>query len=109
MNYFENEKGWIECICGPMFSGKTEELLKRIKRMQYSKKKYLVFKPQMDSRYSTCEIVSHNQEKVPAITISHGSDIRRYLNDNKINTLTILPLAYNHSSIFGLYRLSCNI
>jgi thymidine kinase len=82
MNYFENEKGWIECICGPMFSGKTEELLKRIKRMEYSKKKYMVFKPQIDSRYSKTEIVSHNQCKVPAISISHGSDIKRYLKDS---------------------------
>ena len=62
-----------------MFSGKTEELLKRIKRMEYSKKKYMVFKPKIDSRYSINEIVSHNQKKVPAITISHGSDIKRHL------------------------------
>ena len=43
MNYYDNKKGWIEVICGPMFAGKTEELILRIKRMDYAKKNYLVF------------------------------------------------------------------
>ena len=43
MNYYVEQKGWVEVICGPMFAGKTEELIRRVKRMDYAKKKYLIF------------------------------------------------------------------
>ena len=82
MNYYDNKKGWIEVICGPMFAGKTEELIRRIKRMDYAKKNYLVFKPKIDNRYSTTEVVSHNKKAVKAINISHGRDIKRHLKPN---------------------------
>ena len=42
MNYYENQKGWIECIVGPMFAGKTEELIRRVKRMDYAHKNYII-------------------------------------------------------------------
>ena len=57
MNYYENKKGWVEVITGPMFAGKTEELLRRVRRMDYAKKNYLVFKPIIDNRYSVDEVV----------------------------------------------------
>lgn len=79
MNYYANKKGWVESIVGPMFAGKTEELIRRVKRMDYAKKHYLVFKPTIDTRYSKTEIVSHNKKALSAISISHGSDIKRYL------------------------------
>ncbi len=79
MNYYEGKKGWIEVICGPMFSGKTEALFRVIERMDYAKKKYIVFKPKIDTRYSLNQLVSHNQKTIEAINISHGSDIKRHL------------------------------
>lgn len=79
MNYNECKKGWVECIVGPMFAGKTEELMRRIKRMEYAHKNYLIFKPSIDTRYSLTEIVTHNKKALKAINISHGSDIKRYL------------------------------
>ena len=45
MNYYVGKPGWIEVICGPMFAGKTEELIRRVIRMDYAKKKYIIFKP----------------------------------------------------------------
>lgn len=78
-NYYIDKKGWVEVITGPMFAGKTEELIRRVKRMEYAKKNYLVFKPAIDVRYSSNEVVSHNKKSVNAINISHGSDIKRYL------------------------------
>ncbi|MBE6136932.1 MAG: thymidine kinase [Erysipelotrichaceae bacterium] len=78
-NYYIDKKGWVEVITGPMFAGKTEELIRRVKRMEYAKKHYLVFKPAIDVRYSSNEVVSHNKKSVNAINISHGSDIKRYL------------------------------
>ncbi len=79
MNYYDNKKGWVEVITGPMFAGKTEELLRRVKRMDYAKKNYLVFKPVIDNRYSVDEVVSHNKKKTGAINIQHGSEIKRHL------------------------------
>ncbi|MGM9969266.1 MAG: thymidine kinase [Anaeroplasma sp.] len=79
MNYYADKKGWVEAIVGPMFAGKTEELIRRVKRMDYARKKYMIFKPAIDNRYSKTEIVSHNMKALNAISISHGSDIKRHL------------------------------
>ena len=82
MNYDDSKKGWIEVIAGPMFAGKTEELIRRVKRMEYAKKNYMIFKPAIDTRYSKNEVVSHNKKTLNAISISHGSDIKRHLKDD---------------------------
>lgn len=82
MNYYDNKKGWIEVITGPMFAGKTEELIRRVKRMEYAKKNYMIFKPAIDTRYSKNEVVSHNKKTLNAISIFHGSDIKRHLKDD---------------------------
>ncbi len=79
MNYYVGKKGWIEVITGPMFAGKTEELIRRVKRMDFAKKQYVIFKPSIDNRYSKSEVVSHNKKALQAINISHGSDIQRHL------------------------------
>ena len=60
----KNKDGYIEAICGPMFSGKTAELIRRISRVNYSKKQVLAFKPKTDNRYSKDFIVSHDGEKI---------------------------------------------
>ncbi len=82
MEYYEGKKGWVEVICGPMFAGKTEELIRRVKRMDYAHKKYVIFKPVIDNRYSETEVVSHNKKAVEAICIQHGSDMKRHLKKN---------------------------
>lgn len=72
--------GYIEVVCGPMFAGKTEELIRRIKRLEYAKKNVLVFKPSIDNRYSEKEeIVSHNLSKKPSILIECSDDILKYI------------------------------
>jgi len=82
MNYYEGKKGWVEVITGPMFAGKTEELIRRVKRMDYAKKNYIIFKPVIDNRYSVDEVVSHSKKKAAAINIQHGSEIKRHLKKN---------------------------
>ncbi len=81
MYYSENKIGHIEVICGPMFAGKTEELIRRVRRMEYAKKKYLVFKPNIDNRYSTDEVVSHNKKSTKAININikHPEEVKNYV------------------------------
>ena len=73
------KKGWIEVITGPMFAGKSEELIRRIKRLDYAHKKTLVFKPKIDNRYSENEIVSHSKIKTRSINIETAQDILKYV------------------------------
>ena len=73
------KKGWIEVITGPMFAGKSEELIRRIKRLEYAHKKTLVFKPKIDNRYSENKIVSHSKIKTRSINIETAQDILKYV------------------------------
>ena len=82
MNFRKRKCGWIEVICGPMFAGKTEELIRRTTRLEYAKKKYVVFKPTIDDRYSTCEIVSHSKYKKNAINISKPKEMYKYITND---------------------------
>lgn len=80
--YHTYQKGFIEVVCGPMFAGKTEELIRRIKRLEYAKQTVLVFKPQIDTRYEAKEeIVSHNLSKKPSIVVNSSHDILKHLHD----------------------------
>ncbi|MFZ9704053.1 MAG: thymidine kinase [Bacilli bacterium] len=71
--------GWIEVICGPMFAGKSEELIRRIKRLEYAKKKTLVFKPAIDTRYASDAVVSHSNLKAKSIAIKESKEILDYV------------------------------
>lgn len=71
--------GWIEVVCGPMFAGKSEELIRRIKRLEYAKKKTIVFKPAIDTRYSNDEVVSHSNLKTKSIAVRHAKEILDYI------------------------------
>ena len=79
-----NNVGWIEVICGCMFSGKTEELIRRLRRAQIAKQKVLIFKPAIDNRYSTDRIVSHNTQSLESIVISNPNDIIRLSQDAQV-------------------------
>ena len=78
--YNQYREGWLEVICGCMFSGKTEELIRRINVLSYARKNILVFKPKIDDRYSTTEIASHAGSKVPCIVISEAKEILNHVN-----------------------------
>jgi thymidine kinase len=67
--------GWIEVICGPMFSGKSEELIRRLRRSMIARKRVQVFKPMIDTRYSQDEIVSHGDLRMKSEVVATGSDI----------------------------------
>lgn len=78
--YHTYKNGIIEVVCGPMFAGKTEELIRRAKRLKYAKQIYQVFKPIIDDRYSVKpEIVSHNLLTERAILIEKSADILTHL------------------------------
>jgi thymidine kinase len=67
--------GAVEVICGSMFSGKTEELIRRMRRAQFAKQKVEIFKPAMDTRYSEENIVSHDQNAIPCTPVEHSGNI----------------------------------
>ena len=69
------QKGSIEVICGSMFSGKTEELLRRLKRAQFAKLDIAVFKPKIDKRYDTQKVVSHDESAISAIAVDCAKNI----------------------------------
>ncbi|KXG76238.1 thymidine kinase [Thermotalea metallivorans] len=71
--------GYIEAIAGPMYSGKSEELIRRLKRAQIAKQKVLIFKPAIDDRYCGENIVSHNGSKLKAIRIHHSREMMEYI------------------------------
>ena len=74
--------GFVEVICGGMFSGKTEELVRRVKRAQYGKQKVQVFKPKIDNRYSEDHVQSHDANKVLSIPVSSSAEILNLVDDN---------------------------
>ena len=67
--------GWIEVVCGSMFSGKTEELIRRLKRAKFAKLKVAIFKPIIDTRHKKTKIVSHNKNKIKCKTVKTAKDI----------------------------------
>ena len=67
--------GRIEAVCGSMFSGKTEELIRRMKRAKFAKQKVEIFKPSLDTRYSDVDVVSHDQHSIPSTPIDSSSTI----------------------------------
>ncbi|AJD92356.1 thymidine kinase [Jeotgalibacillus malaysiensis] len=73
--YVMKQTGWVEVICGSMFSGKSEELIRRVRRAQFARQHILVFKPKLDDRYSEEAIVSHNGASVIAVPVEHSSEI----------------------------------
>ena len=72
----QEQFGWIEVICGSMFSGKTEELIRRLKRAQFAKQKVEIFKPAVDTRYDNEMVVSHNKNEIRSTPVPVAENIR---------------------------------
>ena len=76
--HFKGQRsGWIEVICGSMFSGKTEELIRRLKRSRIANQRVQIFKPTTDTRYDEKDIVSHDSNSIPSTPIAHSSELLR--------------------------------
>ncbi|HML16004.1 MAG TPA: thymidine kinase [Bryobacteraceae bacterium] len=75
MDIVTGHLGWIEIVCGPMFSGKSEELIRRLRRAQIARKRVQVFKPAIDDRYSHDEIVSHGDHRMKSEVVNSAKEI----------------------------------
>jgi thymidine kinase len=78
------DTGWIEVIAGCMFSGKTEELIRRLRRAEIAKQKVKIFKPKIDDRFSATSIVSHSEQKLPSLMISDINELLNHVEDAQV-------------------------
>jgi thymidine kinase len=76
--------GWIEVVCGSMFSGKTEELIRKLKRAQIAKQSVEIFKPAIDTRYHATEIVSHNASSIRSTPVASAQEILLLSGDSQV-------------------------
>jgi thymidine kinase len=78
------QNGWIEVICGSMFSGKTEELIRRMRRAEFANQAFVIFKPEIDNRYSKKKVVSHQGNDFEAIVVKSSAEILEKWNSEKV-------------------------
>ena len=76
--------GWIEVICGSMFSGKTEELIRRLRRAEFANQELILFKPKIDNRYSKKNVVSHSGNAFESVLVEKASEILTHINEHKV-------------------------
>ncbi len=81
MQIIQGKTGWIEVICGPMFSGKSEELIRRLRRAEIARLRVQIFKHAIDKRYDATNIVSHSAQSLPSIAISDAETILQLVDD----------------------------
>jgi thymidine kinase len=84
LHHIPSHTGWIEVVCGCMFSGKTEELIRRLRRAQIAKQKVAVFKPKVDNRYSSVNIVTHSDQSLLAKVIDDAEEIFNSMGDAQV-------------------------
>lgn len=95
----------LELIVGPMFAGKTEELIRKVRRATYAKKNVVIFKPQMDTRYAQDYVVSHNQVKIEAKNIEFAQDIKTYCQNNEgIDIIAIDEVQFIKGDVVSILR-----
>lgn len=80
-SFRSQRSGWIEVICGSMFSGKTEELIRRLRRARIAHQKIQIFKPANDTRYHDVKVVSHDERAIESIPIGSSIEILRHIQD----------------------------
>ncbi|MEN9444611.1 MAG: hypothetical protein RIS47_1501 [Bacteroidota bacterium] len=80
----DNQRGWVEVIAGSMFSGKTEELIRRLKRARIAQQAVAIFKPQIDTRYSAVEVVSHDANAVESVPVATAAEILELCGDVRV-------------------------
>src|SRR3989442_3799099 len=73
--HHQPDQGWIEVVVGSMFSGKSEELIRRVRRAQIARQKVQIFKPALDNRYAESDIVSHSEMRIPSESVSSSREL----------------------------------
>ena len=98
----KHRQGRIEVISGSMFSGKTEELIRRMKRATFARQRVVIFKPQLDKRYSEANVVSHDRNEIPSTPIAKASDIITSLARTKDGEFDIDVVGIDEAQFFDM-------
>ena len=107
-NLMYKKQGWIEVICGSMFSGKTEELLRRIRRAEFANQKIELFNPAIDTRYDETEVVSHNENSRISTPVNNSSEILLYINMNDVQVVAIDEIQFFDDGIVDVCNTLAN-
>ncbi|MGN9866933.1 thymidine kinase [Bacillus swezeyi] len=99
--YIMKQSGWLELICGSMFSGKSEELIRRVKRATFAKQEVKVFKPVIDNRYSNDSVVSHNGASIVCHAITSPQEIYKYISV-KTHVIAVDEVQFFDKTIIGI-------
>lgn len=105
--YHKYRDGYLEVITGCMFAGKTEDLIRRIKVLEFAKKRVMVFKPTIDDRYSKTMVVSHGGSSVNSILASRAKDILDYV-DDKVDVVAIDEVQFFDHDIIHVCDILCS-
>ena len=105
--YVMKQSGWLEMICGSMFSGKSEELIRRVRRAHFAKQEVKVFKPVIDNRYSEEEVVSHNGTSIICKPISSSVEILEHISE-KTDVIAIDEVQFFDDDICDVLTLLAN-
>ncbi len=101
-----NKAGWIEVVCGSMFSGKTEELIRRLKRAQFARQKVEIFKPKIDVRYSEEDVVSHDANTIRCTPVENSGNILLLTGD--VDVVGIDEAQFFDSNIVSVCKVLAN-
>ncbi len=102
------KRGWIEVVCGSMFSGKTEELLRRIKRATFANQKIELFKPAIDIRYDEEEVVSHDSNSMQSTPVHNSNEILLYVNMETVEVVGIDEVQFFDEGVVDVCRQLAN-
>jgi len=105
--YVMKQSGWLEIICGSMFSGKSEELIRRVRRATFAKQEVKVFKPVIDNRYSEESVVSHNGTAIICKPISKSEDILDFITE-KTDVIAVDEVQFFDDNIADVLTLLAN-
>lgn len=105
--YVMKQSGWLEIICGSMFSGKSEELIRRVRRANFAKQEVKVFKPVIDNRYSEESVVSHNGTAVICKPIASSVEIFEYITE-KTDVIAVDEVQFFDQEIIDVLTLLAN-
>jgi thymidine kinase len=105
--YVMKQSGWLEIICGSMFSGKSEELIRRVRRAKFAKQEVKVFKPVIDNRYSEEEVVSHNGTSIICKPVASSIEILEYISE-KTDVIAVDEVQFFDENISDVLTLLAN-
>jgi thymidine kinase len=99
--YKITKSGWLEVITGPMYCGKSEELIRRLRRVKIAKQKIKVFKPVLDNRYSKKDVVSHSGNSIEAVPVDHPEEILERIDDT-VDVVGIDEAQFFHADLIEI-------